>query len=104
MDPAGICMLNSIRGVLNALGISFADISFDYEEYFETNELVSALENNKCPVVQVFNNQDSDSHAMVCTGLIKEIADSETSDRFIQCKNSSRDNPNAPGKLEFKFN
>ena len=86
-------MLDSIREIFEILGIEFESVQFDYEEYFETEELVWAIAGeNKCPVISA-GESSTESHAMVATGII-ETADFE---HFIQCKNSHRKDPSQKG-------
>ena len=99
-DDAGIYMLDSIREIFDVIGIRFESIKFDFNEYTELEQLITALKAGKCPVVSVPNsywNQTSKdgSHAMVATGIKKNRRV-----KFIQMKNSHADNPKEPGKFQ----
>ena len=92
-------MLDSIREIFDILQIDFESIKFHCTEYKTIDEVVSAINNGKCPVVDVLNKylysrEIDGSHAMVATG-IKEL-DGVT---YIQLKNSYADNPNEKGKV-----
>ena len=54
MDEAGLFMLDSIREIFDILGLEFESVKFDYEEYFDTEELNWAvIFEKKCPIVGI---------------------------------------------------
>ena len=99
-DETGIRMLDSIREIFDILGIDFEAVRFSWIKYNNEKDLIDAIKNQKCPVVDVlkeYYSSDTDgSHAMVATG-IKE----ENGIKYIQLKNSFADNPNEQGNVHF---
>ena len=102
-DEAGIRMLDSIREIFDILDIDFETVQFNWIKYNNEKELIDAIKNRKCPVVDVlksYYSSDTDgSHVMVATG-IKE----ENGIKNIQLKISFADNPNEQGKVHSQFN
>ena len=97
-DEAGIRMLDSIREIFDILDIDFETVQFNWIKYNNEEELIDAIKNRKCPVVDVlksyYSSDTNGSHVMVATG-IKE----ENGVKNIQLKNSFADNPNEQGKV-----
>ena len=100
VDEAGIRMLDSIREIFDILEFDFELVEFDISEYKKFDDLVIAINNRKCPVVDVMNKylnpakQDDSSHVMVATGIkFKNGAE------CIQLKNSHADDPIEQGKV-----
>ena len=91
-------MLDSIREIFDILDIDFETIQFSWIKYNNEKELIDAIKNRKCAVVDVlksYYSSDTDgSHVMVATG-IKE----ENGVKNIQLKNSFADNPNEQGRV-----
>ena len=94
-------MLDSIREIFDILGYNFETIGLNFIHFKRHEELVNALDNGLCPVVDVLNKylspgiNDESSHAMVATGI-----KSDNGSHFIQLKNSYADNPNEHGKVQ----
>ena len=99
-DEAGLKMLDSIREIFDILGIDFESVRFNWIKYYNEKDLIDAVKNGKCPVVDVLKNYYSSatdgSHVMVATG-IKE----ENGVKKIQLKNSFADDPKEQGKVRF---
>ena len=54
MDEAGLFMLDSIREIFDILGLEFESVKFDYEEYYDAEELDRAvIFEKKCPIVGI---------------------------------------------------
>ena len=94
-------MLDSIREVFDILGHEFEAIVFDFVHFQRHEELVNAIANGTCPVVDVLNEylnpgmNDGLSHAMVATGIKMD-----NGFQLIQLKNSHADDPNEHGKVQ----
>ena len=102
-DDAGIRMLDSIREIFDTLEFEFESVCFNFVKYKNFETLTNALNNGKCPVVDVlrkylYSLNEGGSHALVATG-IKE----KNSVKYIQLKNSFADNPNEQGKVHFSL-
>ena len=93
-------MLDSIREIFDILGIDFETVRFSWIKYNNEKDLIDAIKNGKCPVVDVlkeyYSTDTNGSHAMVATG-IKE----ENGVNYIQLKNSFADDPNEQGNVRF---
>ena len=93
-------MLDSIREIFDILDIDFEGVRFSWIKYKNEKDLIDAIKNGKCPVVDVlksyYSSDTNGSHVMVATG-IKE----ENGVKNIQLKNSFADNPNELGKVHF---
>ena len=91
-------MLDSIREIFDILGVNFESVRFEWTIYNNEKDLVDAIKNGNCPVVDVlksYYSSDTDgSHVMVATGM-KE----ENGIKYIQLKNSFADDPNEQGKV-----
>ena len=110
MDPAGILMLRSVRIVFEKLGIQPETIKFKKEE-FNSDNLVKGLNEipKKCPAIVtsiLTGGAFSCAHIMVATNALKgsefinepgPVGDFLRNQWFINCKNSYRDDPSAPG-------
>ena len=97
-DEAGIRMLDSIREIFDILNFEFESVDFDLIQYNNFEEFFGAIENGKCPIVEVlreyiYPGEKGGSHAMVATGI-----KNENGTKCIQFKNSFADNPNEQGK------
>ena len=115
MDPEGILMLNSIRGIFDLLGIDFESMKFVSEKFDTQRSLIDTINRKrKCPVIvgAKFDFSTSpvtiDAHAMVAAGVkietvVRQYASSIEQKYFIQCKNSYRDDPNQSGKFHHKY-
>ena len=99
-DDAGIMMLDSIREIFDILDIDFETVQFSWIKYNNEKELIDAIENRKCPIVDVLKSYSSSDtnggHVMVATGF-KEI----NGIKYIQIKNSFAGDPNEPGNVHF---
>ena len=99
-DDAGIMMLDSIREIFDILDYEFESVGFSLIKYNNGKELVDAIKNRICPVVDVlksyYSSDTNGGHVMVATG-IKE----ENGIKYIQLKNSFADNPNEQGNVHF---
>ena len=100
-DEAGIRMLDSIREIFDILEIEFESVRFDLVQYKTFKQLARAIQDGKCPVVDVLNRYMSfqhrdGSHVMVATGIKDTIGFIK---HQIQLKNSYADNPNVQGKV-----
>ena len=107
-DEAGIRMLDSIREIFDILDYEFQSVGFDFVQYQNFVELTNAIENGKCPVVDVLkkylNSSEEDgfrifseedgSHVLVATGILDQHGVKK-----IQLKNSFADNPNEQGNV-----
>ena len=96
-DEAGIRMLDSIREIFDIVGIDFKSVSFELIRYNNFQELAGAINNGKCPVVDVLREYidpeaKGGSHVMVATGV-----QNENGTEYIQLKNSYADNPMEQG-------
>ena len=96
MDPAGVFMLQSIRGIFEILKIKFDDdIRVEAEEFIGPDQMLDAIINQKKSPVVTAHKEDlvhggfPVCHAMVATG-IKE----ENQKYFVQCKNTYGDDGN----------
>ena len=91
-------MLDSIREIFDILDIDFEGVRFSWIKYKNEKDLIDAIKNGKCPVVDVlksyYSSDTNGSHVMVATG-IKE----ENGVKNIQLKNSFADDPNEQGKV-----
>ena len=106
-------MLDSIREIFDILDFQFQSVGFDFIQYENFNELISAIEKGKCPVVDVLNkyfyssetagpknerihifSEKDGSHVVVATGIRDQNGMKE-----IQLKNSFADNPNEQGNV-----
>ena len=103
-DEAGIRMLDSIREIFDTLGLEFESVRLNLIEYDNFDDLAYAINNGKCPVVDVlekymYSTERSGSHVMVATGIenVKGV-------KCIQLKNSHADNPNEQGKVNLLLN
>ena len=115
MDPAGILMLRSVRIVFEKIGVQPERIKFKKEE-FNSDNLVKGLNEipKKCPAIVtsiLSGGVLSSAHIMVATNALKgnefihepgPIGDFLRNQWFINCKNSYRDDPSAPG-IVFKM-
>ena len=93
-------MLDSIREIFDILDYDFESFGFDYVEYKQFNDLVSAINEKQCPVVDVLGKyldpkSNHGSHVMVATGI-----KTEDGTDLIQLKNSYADNPSEQGKIQ----
>ena len=94
-------MLDSIREIFDILDFEFESVSFSSIAYTNFEELEDAINNRKCPVVDVLreyinSSEKNGSHATVATGT--KI---ENDVKRIQFKNSYADDPSEPGKVHF---
>ena len=92
-------MLDSIREIFDILNFELEMVEFDFIRYNNFEELVVALNNGKCPVVDVmkkylYSSEEDGSHVVVATGIRDQNGAKE-----IQLKNSFADNPNEQGKV-----
>ena len=92
-------MLDSIREIFDILDIKFESIGFNLIEYENFEELADAINNGKCPIIDVlqkylYSVDKTGSHAMVATGI-----KNENGVECIQLKNSYADNPNEQGNV-----
>ena len=97
-DEAGIWMLDSIRELFDILDYEFESVDLDLIQYSNFEELKNAINNHKCPIVEVlkeyiYPGQKGGSHAMVATGI-----KNANGTKCIQLKNSFADDPNEQGK------
>ena len=99
-DEAGIYMLDSIREIFDILAFDFEEVRFSWIKYNNEKDLIDAIKNGKCPVIDVlksyYSSATNGGHVMVATG-IKE----ENGIKYIQLKNSFADNPNEQGSVHF---
>ena len=104
MDPPGIMMLESIREIFNIIGRT--EVSIKLEEFAGSAQMRVAVQNkNKCPVISAIKlavplEDPFYVHAMVVTGI---KSSKNKKQHFLQCKNSSRDDPDQPGKFRKLF-
>ena len=99
-DDAGIRMLDSIREIFDILNIEFESIGFKLIEYKNFQELTDAINNKKCPIIDVlqkylYSEDINGSHAMVATGI-----KNENGVEFIQLKNSYAGDPTKQGNVQ----
>ena len=109
MDPKGILMLNSIREIIEIIGIDFDSMNFVVQKFSEPRMIIRAINNQrKCPAIVGakfdFSTGSVDAHVMVAAGVKTNIRHGSLFRRqktkyFIQCKNSYRDDPNQAGKF-----
>ena len=99
-DEAGIRMLDSIREIFDILGYEIDSVEFNFIEYKNLEELAYAINDGKCPVIDVlkehFTTENDGSHVMVATGI-----KNENGVKLIQLKNSFAENPNEQGQVHF---
>ena len=94
-------MLDSIREIFDILDFEFEAVGFDFIKYKNFEDLITALNDDKCPVVDVlkkylYSSEDNGSHALVATGItIKNGV------KHIQLKNSFADDPSEKGKVHY---
>ena len=104
----GIFMLNEIQFTWNVkwlheifdiLYFDFESVGFNLVKYKNFDDLVHAINNGKCPVVDVlkehYSSEKDGSHVMVATGIKHKDGV-----RCIQLKNSFADNPNEQGTVQ----
>ena len=111
MDPKGILMLNSIREIIEIIGIDFDSMNFVVQKFSEPRMIIRAINNQrKCPAIVGakfdFSTGSVDAHVMVAAGIKTETVQHGMSIRqeyFIQCKNSYRDDPNQSGKFHHRY-
>ena len=94
-------MLDSIREIFDILNFELEMVEFDFIRYNNFEELVVALNNGKCPVVDImkkylYSSEEDGSHVVVATGIREQNGAKE-----IQLKNSFADNPNEQGKVYY---
>ena len=93
-------MLDSIREIFDILYLDFESVDFDLIKYKNFDQLTHAINNGKCPVVDVLKEHyslDKDgSHVMVATGM-----KNRDGVECIQLKNSFADNPNEQERVHF---
>ena len=92
-DEAGIRMLDSIREIFDIADFEFESVNFDLIQYNNFEEFSGAIQNGKCPVVDVlreyiYPGEKGRSHVMVATGI-----KTENGIKNIQLKNSFADSP-----------
>ena len=92
-------MLDSIFELFDILEIEFESVGFNLVEFKNFQELTNAINNGKCPVVDVmkkylYSSEEDGSHVVVATGIREQNGAKE-----IQLKNSFADNPNEQGKV-----
>ena len=85
-------MLDSIREIFDILNFELKMVEFDFIRYNNFEELVVALNNGKCPVVDImkkylYSSEEDGSHVVVATGIRDQNGAKE-----IQLKNSFADN------------
>ena len=72
-DEAGIRMLDSIREIFDILDYEFESVGFSWIKYNNEKDLIDAIKNGKCPVVDVlksyYSADKNGSHVMVATGI-----------------------------------
>ena len=92
-------MLDSIREIFDILYFDFESVGFNLIKYKNFDQLVHAVNNGKCLVVDVlkehYSSEKHGSHVMIATG-IKHKDGVEC----IQLKNSFADNPNEQGRVQ----
>ena len=97
-------MLDSIREIFDILGIDFEAVQFSWIKYNSEKDLIDAIKNGKCPVVDVlksyYSADKNGSHVMVATGVKEEFLPI-FGIKYIQLKNSFADDPNEQGKVSF---
>ena len=103
LDEAGILMLDSIREIFDILDFKFQSVRFNLIEYNSDNKLTNAINNGKCPVVDIlktylYSSEEEGSHVMVATGIRNQ-----NGVKHIQLKNSFADNPNEQGKVHYNL-
>ena len=111
MDPEGILMLNSIRGIFDILDIDFESMQFVSEKFDTQTSIIDAINNQrKCPAIvgamYDISSGSGDAHVMVAAGVKTETVQHGSSTKqiyFIQCKNSYRDDPNQSGKFHHRY-
>ena len=94
MDPKGILMLNSIRGIFDLLGIDFESMQFVSDKFDTQTSIIDAINNQrKCPAIVGanfdFSTGSVDAHVMVAAGVETETVQQGSSvkrEYFIQCK------------------
>ena len=100
MDPAGIFMLKSVYGTFDSLGIN---IQVEMKEMNDAETVIDAVKNKRFnPVVLAVNlyGDRTLAHAMVVTD-VKERKLGGKIEYFLECKNSYRDNIDAPGTFHY---
>ena len=69
-------MLDSIREIFDILNFEFESVGFNLIEFNNFKDLTNAIDNGKCPVVDVLKTHYSfdkeGSHVMVATGMKNE--------------------------------
>ena len=91
-------MLDSIREIFDILDIEFESVRFDLIQYKNFEEVTDAINNEKCPIVEVLqkylysSDKREGSHAMVATGI-----KNDKGNKCLQLKNSYADDPNEQG-------
>ena len=103
-DEAGLRMLDSIREIFDILTLEFESVGFEFVRYRKFEEIVNAIDDGKCPIVDVLKkylycSDEDGSHVVVATGIRDQNGHKE-----IQLKNSFADNPNEQGKVHYKKN
>ena len=97
-DVSGIRMLDSICEIFDILDFKFNRLKSVLIKYKDFKELSDAINDGKCPIVDVLKTHYSfdknGSHVMVATGI-----KNENGVKYIQLKNSFADNPNEQGKV-----
>ena len=96
-------MLDSIREIFDILDIEFESVRFDFIQYKNFEEITDAINNGKCPIVDVLrkylysSGKKKGTHAMVATGI-----KNDKGNICLQLKNSYADDPNqgCPPKFE----
>ena len=96
-------MLDSIREIFDILDFKFQSVRFNLIEYNSDNKLTNAINNGKCPVVDLlktylYSSEEEGSHVMVATGIRNQ-----NGVKHIQLKNSFADNPNEQGKVHYNL-
>ena len=96
-------MLDSIHEIFDILDLKFQSVRFNLIEYNTVNKLTNAINNGKCPVVDVlktylYSSEEDGSHVMVATGIRNQ-----NGVKHIQLKNSFADNPKEQGKVHYNL-
>ena len=52
-DEAGLRMLDSIREIFDILTLEFESVGFEFVRYRKFEEIVNAIDDGKCPIVDV---------------------------------------------------
>ena len=103
-------MLNSIREIFDIAGIPFESMKFVQEKFDNQNSIIDAINHQKkCPAIVGAKIDFSTSpvtvdcvHVIVAAGVKSETIGASTQ-HFIQCKNSYRDDPNLSGKFHHRY-